>query len=82
MMNYRWGAENPGFWKPLLPFMVLDLVLRGFALWRAAKKEQKWWYVIMLVVNSLGILPAVYLLTSRESEYSPLPKSKKTAKKK
>lgn len=48
-------------------FMILDLILKGFALWRSARKGQKWWFIALLLVNSLGILPAVYLLTNKES---------------
>ncbi len=52
--------------KWALPFVILDLVLKGFALWRSARKSQNWWFVALLVVNSLGILPAIYLLTHKE----------------
>jgi len=37
------------------------LAWKGFALWRAAKNDQKYWYVAMLVINLLGILEIVYL---------------------
>lgn len=37
------------------------LVIKGFALWRAARLGQKWWFVIMLLVNTLGILELIYL---------------------
>lgn len=50
----------------LTPFAILDLVLKGFALWRAAKRSENVWFIILLVVNSLGILPAVYLLTHKD----------------
>ena len=34
---------------------------KGYALWRAAKNDQKYWYIAMLVINLLGILEIVYL---------------------
>ncbi len=46
----------------LLPLILLDLVLKALALWRAARSSQPIWFVALLLVNSLGILPAVYLL--------------------
>lgn len=46
----------------LLPFIILDLVLKAFALWAAARNTQKVWFVSLLIVNSIGILPAIYLL--------------------
>ncbi len=48
-----------------LSLILLDLVLKGFALWKSARKEQKVWFVFLLVVNSLGILPLVYLLLNK-----------------
>jgi len=38
------------------------LAWKGYALWRAAKNDQKYWYIAMLVINLLGILEIVYLL--------------------
>jgi methionyl-tRNA synthetase len=30
------------------------------ALWKAAQNKDKWWYVAMLVINTVGILEIVY----------------------
>lgn len=46
----------------LIVLLLVDITLKGFALWRAAKNNQKYWFVALLIVNSVGILPAVYLL--------------------
>lgn len=43
-----------------------DIIWRGIALWRAAKKQQTTWYVLLLVLNSVGVLPIIYLLTNKE----------------
>lgn len=37
------------------------VVWKGLALWRAARKEQKYWFAAFLVVNTLGILEILYL---------------------
>jgi len=60
MMNNWFGL--------LIPFVVLDLILRGFALWKSAKREQNIWFIALLVVNSMGILPLIYLLLNREPQ--------------
>lgn len=67
-----WGYGNNyfsdvryGTFGLLIPFMVLDLVLRGFALWRSARKSQNIWFIALLIVNSMGILPLIYLLLNR-----------------
>jgi hypothetical protein len=46
--------------------ILLELVLKGFALWRAARNGQKWWFVAFLLINSVGILPGLYLLISKD----------------
>lgn len=57
--------NNPYIWTPLL---LLDLALRGLALWKSSRKGEKYWFVALLVVNSVGILPLIYLLIQRYKE--------------
>jgi len=71
MMN-NWGSWGNlgimnGLWGWLLPLALLDLCLRGFALWRSARNKQNVWFIFLLLVNSAGILPAIYLLTHKET---------------
>ena len=68
MMNYwrygeSWNWNTFGF---LIPFAILDLILKGFALYRSARKGQNIWFIALLVVNSVGILPLIYLLLNRD----------------
>lgn len=41
---------------------IWDLVWKGIALWKSARNSQKVWYVFLLIINSAGILPIIYLL--------------------
>jgi len=41
--------------------ILLSLALKGYSLWFAAKRNEKWWFIILLIVNTLGILEIVYL---------------------
>lgn len=70
----------PGLMLALLPILAVialwTVVLKGFALWHAAKNEQKWWFIALLVINTLGILEIVYLIWFRPS--SPYFCNKKT----
>jgi len=34
---------------------------KGVALWKAAKNNHKWWFVALLVINTLGILKILYI---------------------
>ena len=54
---------NQFFNDPRSILLVLwALGWKGYALWRAAKNDQKYWYIAMLVINLLGILEIVYLV--------------------
>ena len=37
------------------------LVWKGWALWIAARKNSKIWFVILLIVNTVGILEILYI---------------------
>jgi hypothetical protein len=48
---------------------VLEIILKGMATWIAAKNGQKTWFWVLLVLNTAGILPIVYMtLVSKKSE--------------
>ena len=48
----------------LTTFMVLVtvwiLIWKGLALWRASKKNQKLIFILLLIINDLGILELIY----------------------
>ncbi|HLC89539.1 MAG TPA: DUF5652 family protein [Patescibacteria group bacterium] len=45
----------------LLVLVIWSTVWKGLALWRAAKLNQPVWFVVLLVVNMVGILEILYL---------------------
>jgi len=38
-----------------------SLIWKGIALWISAKKNQKIWFIVLLVFNTLGILEILYI---------------------
>lgn len=52
-----WAA----FFMLFLLIIVWSTVWKGIALWKSAKNDQLGWFVILLVVNTAGILEIVYL---------------------
>lgn len=46
----------------LLPLVAWSLFWKGLALWRAAKDNQQYWFTVILIINTLGVLEIVYLL--------------------
>ena len=49
--------------SPLLVGLIAIWVLfwKGCALWIAAKGGQKWWFLALLIINTLGILEIIYI---------------------
>ena len=45
----------------IVTLLVWTLVWQGIGLWRSARHEQRGWFIALLVVNSLGLLPIIYL---------------------
>lgn len=45
----------------MLPLILWSLLWKGLALWHSARHGQPVWFLILLVVNTLGILEIVYL---------------------
>ena len=53
--------ENPKYYFLFLALMVWNLIWKGIALWKAARNTHKAWFVIMLIVNTVGILEIIYI---------------------
>ena len=46
----------------LIPFVIWAGVWKGIALWKAGRNNQVVWFVVMFLLNTLGILPILYLV--------------------
>lgn len=52
-----------------------SLVWKGFALYKAARLQQKVWFVVVFILNTIGILDIFYIFY-----FSKLTKTPRTAK--
>lgn len=43
-------------------FIIAILALKGYSLWIAARRGEKWWFIAMLFINTLGLLELAYLI--------------------
>lgn len=64
--------------------LIWSLVWKGIALWISARKTNKIWFVILLVVNTIGILEILYIflfsklnLVSRRTTRTSSPRTTK-----
>ncbi len=74
--NEWWFAHFPVLAELFVPVVIL-LVLwsvfwKGLALWHSARRSQPWWFVIMLVVNTVGILEIIYLFAVAKLKFREL----------
>ena len=61
-----WGGAS--FIGPLIGLLVLwSVVWKGVALWRAARRAEVGWFVVLLVVNTAGILEILYIFVFSDS---------------
>jgi methionyl-tRNA synthetase len=51
-------SQNPWF---LLLALLWILPWKGYALWTASKKSHRVWFVVLLLVNTIGILDIFYI---------------------
>lgn len=79
----QWIENNYGYWAKLffdtvplkiivpvfIAFIAWSLVWKGMALWKAAHNKSIPWFVVLLLVNTLGILEILYIFVfSKKSE--------------
>lgn len=73
--NHSYSMFGPQVWSPFgfgifgsvffliaAIWLLFTIVLKGYALWHAAKLGQIWWFVALLIFNTLGILELVYIV--------------------
>ena len=68
-----WFAQN---WWLFAVVTLWSIAWKGLALWRAAERRQKGWFVALLIINTVGILEIIYLYVvarkPRATSASPL----------
>lgn len=54
-------SQNPGILAGAIALGIILAVLKGFALWRAARNNSPVIFVLLMVVQTLGIFEILYL---------------------
>lgn len=51
---------------PIIVVMVIwDAVWKMIAMWKSARNNHLVWFIFLGIINSLGILPIIYILTHK-----------------
>ncbi|MEK7154085.1 MAG: DUF5652 family protein [Patescibacteria group bacterium] len=70
-----WGGQSWSFmagwgWLFLAPVLIWSLIWKGLALWKSARRGANVWFVILLLVNTVGILDILYLYVFSKKSHS------------
>ncbi len=52
----------------VLVIALWDLIWKATAMWKASKRGSKKWFVVLLVLNTAGILPILYLWFTKKKK--------------
>jgi len=52
----------------ILLLVIWSLFWKGYALWKSAKNDQIRWFLAILIINTVGILPIIYLKFFQEQK--------------
>ncbi len=74
-MDYFFNSSFFQSQSPLFTFLYFVIIAwsffwKGLALWHCAQNRQKYWFVALLVLNTLGIVEVVYLFYFAKKRYT------------
>lgn len=52
---------GPWFMFVFIIVILWSMIWKGIALWKAARNKDKAWFIILLIVNTLGLLEIFYI---------------------
>lgn len=62
-MNSQFPILNsPVILAVFLVLIIWSFIWKGLALWKAARNNHMVWYIVLLIVNTVGILEIIYIL--------------------
>jgi len=54
-----------GFWVLISVLVIWGMIWKGFGLWYSARNKHKVWFILILILNTIGILPIIYIFTHK-----------------
>ncbi len=45
----------------LIPLIIWTIIWKGIALWKAGRNDDLLWFVLIFILNTVGILPIIYI---------------------
>ena len=63
-MNFEQSSQLVQFLSSpyIILFVIWEIVWKSIALWKSARHSQLYWFIALVIFNTVGILPIVYIL--------------------
>jgi len=61
ILNLLDKLNNPWIFTGFMLLVFWDIAWRGVSLWKAVKNNSVPWFVALLILNTMGILPIIYI---------------------
>jgi len=58
----------PILYAMIVVIVIWDSIWKGISLWHAAQNNQLAWFICLIVFNTVGILPIIYLLAFQKKQ--------------
>jgi methionyl-tRNA synthetase len=70
------GGFGLGIGILLALLVIWSITWKGFALWKSAREGSKIWFIVFLIINTLGILEILYLYIFSKKGFGKVSKAK------
>jgi len=67
-METQFLDKMHNLWPLVLILTIFELVMKLIALWRAGRRNQLAWFIVIGLLNTAGILPIIYLLINKKKK--------------
>ncbi len=61
----------PGLITTIIILAAWEYVWKLIALWKAGRNNHLAWFICIAVINTIGILPIIYILLQRKNKNTP-----------
>ncbi len=72
-----WGNNDgvtglPFFFSFFALALLWSLIWKGLGLWHASRAGKPWWFIVILLINTFGLLEIFYLFVIEKKKFSQL----------
>ncbi len=52
----------------ILVLVIWEIAWKTIGMWKSARNNDLAWFIVIALINTVGILPIIYILTHRKNE--------------